>query len=320
MSASAPGKVILCGEHAVVYGHPAIAVPVTSVAARATVKGRRVAGTEIVTPDLDEQWLIDERPDHPLSTLTERTLRTLGHGDKQALRITLESTIPIASGMGSGAAIAAALVRGLGRYFAAELDPALVSRLVYESERHYHGTPSGIDNSVVSYGRPIWFQRSPDGAAPRIEPLPLAESWTLVIGDTGLRAPTRLTVGAVRERRTRDPQGYDALFAAIGQAVATIRQRLLSGAVAGIGPLLDQNHHYLQAIGVSTPELDRLVLAARAAGATGAKLSGGGGGGIMLATANAAAAPAVARALRAAGAARVIVTEVAAAGSGSVLV
>ena len=179
---TAPGKLILCGEHAVVYGQPAIAVPVAAVSATATVsdgsneRDRSSAGVEALAgsragvealagkepgivvelPDIGERWRVDDRPEHPLALLIGQTLAVLGMETIPSLAIRLESTIPIAGGMGSGAALSAALVRALAEHLGNPLDAGTVSALVYESERFYHGTPSGIDNTVVSYGQPVW--------------------------------------------------------------------------------------------------------------------------------------------------------------------
>jgi mevalonate kinase len=305
---SAPGKVILCGEHAVVYGIPAIALPVTAVKAHAAVEETEEEGLVVEAVDLGERWRIDEQPDHPLASLARATLARAPAPASVALKVTLRSTIPIASGMGSGAALSAAFVRALARYLHLSLDPATISRLVYEAERYYHGTPSGIDNTVVIFEQPIVFQRQEQGAPPLTEPLAVSGVLTLAIADTGVRCPTRITVGGVRERWLADPEGYDQLFAAIGEVVRGVRAALRDGDMRRAGELLDENQRLLAAIGVSSPELETLIGAARRAGAWGAKLSGGGGGGIMLALVSPDHAERVVQALDDAGAARVILT------------
>lgn len=308
IQASAPGKLILCGEHAVVYNQPAIALPVAAVQAQATVyPATGTQGIVVEMADLGERWQVGPHADQPLARLVSQTLDALAVTDPPPLHIALRSTIPIASGMGSGAALGAALVRALAGYFGRPLDATRVSALVYESERGFHGTPSGIDNTVVSLGQPIVYQRQPDGP-PSIEPLTLGGDLTLVIGDTGVRAPTRLTVGGVRQRFEADPSTYGGYFEAIGRTVRVIRDVLRRGATTELGPLLDENQRLLRLLGVSSPELERLLDAARAAGASGAKLSGGGGGGIMLALAAQHGAATIEGALRDAGATRVIVT------------
>ncbi len=311
-TASAPGKVILCGEHAVVYGQPAIALPLSDLRATATIDDTTDDTLTIVLPDLGETWRSDGAAEHPLAMLTRLTLDRLGAVRRGGLRITLRSAIPIAGGMGSGAALGAALVRALASHCGQALQPADIAALVHESERFYHGTPSGIDSTVVSHEQAIWFVRGdPDAVPPRsplIEPIAIGRPLHLVIGDTGVRAPTHLTVGGVRERWRRDPQRYESLFTAIGAISREVRSLLAAGALAKLGAALDRNQTLLEQIGVSSPELERLIDAARGAGALGAKLSGGGGGGIMIAIVDPAHRDAVKAALTAAGATRVAET------------
>jgi mevalonate kinase len=278
--ASAPGKAILCGEHAVVYGQPAIALPIMSASARATVRAAR-RGIHIRLPDINQRLRARRGAEHPLLVLAQHTVEHLGVGSP-ALDIKLKSTIPIASGMGSGAALGAALVRGIAAFYNRPIDAATVSNLVYVSERMFHGKPSGIDNTVVSYEQPVWYQRDRDGTS-HLEALHVGAPVHLVIADTGVRAPTRLLVGGVAERWAANLQRYDRWFAEIGALVRAARDALQTGEHERLGALLDKDHTLLQLIGVSSPELDQLVAAARDAGALGAKLSGGGGGGIMLA-------------------------------------
>jgi mevalonate kinase len=305
--ATAPGKVILVGEHAVVYGRPAIAVPVWETVATATVEpGAAGEGCVIVARDVGRTIVLAEAgDDEPLAVAVRQTLAHLGLSPAPDWRVELTSQIPIASGMGSGAALSAALVRSLFAQAGVVPNPAMVSDLVYTSEQLYHGTPSGIDNTVVAYAAPVWFvkEQSPEVFVP-------ARPFMLAIGDSGAASPTKETVGAVRLRRQADPARHEAWFDAIGEVAAAARQAIEQGAPERIGPLFDQNHALLVALGVSTPELDRLVAAARAAGAGGAKLSGGGGGGNMIALVDETTAEGVAAALRAAGAVRVIITTV----------
>ena len=307
VEATAPGKVILVGEHAVVYGRPAIAVPVRERVARATI---HAAGTGCVIAALDlgrEFRLLDAGEAEALAAVARATLARLGLPPDPAWRIELTSAIPIAGGMGSGAALSAALVAALYATAGATPDPAVVSELVYAGEVFYHGTPSGIDNTVVAYDRPVWFVR---GRPPEV--FTPGAPFLLAIADSGVPSSTRAMVAGVRQRRDADPARYDAWFDEIAELVLAARTAIETGAPARLGPLFDRNQTLLAQIDVSTPLLDRLVQAARRTGAAGAKLSGGGGGGNLIALVDATTAPAVVAALQAAGAVRVLVTTVAA--------
>jgi mevalonate kinase len=306
-TATAPGKIILLGEHAVVYNRPAIAAPVWQTVASAAVTPLAPgSGCVIVAEDLGETIrLHDGAADQPLALVTRLALAELGITQEPDWQITLQSTIPIASGLGSGAALSTALVRALFAQAGHVAEPGMVSRIVYESERIYHGTPSGIDNTVIAYGTPIWFVRGQPAEA-FVPPIP----FTLAIADSGIRSPTKETVGDVRRGWEAQPAPYEALFDAIAAIVYAGRKAIAAGDLALLGALMDEDHALLAQLGVSSDPLERLVSAARTAGALGAKLSGGGRGGNVIALVRDDCQGAVEHALLSAGAVRVIGTTV----------
>ncbi len=187
----------------------------------------------------------------------------------------------------------------------APADPAVISRIVYAAEELHHGTPSGIDNTVIAYERPIWFVKG----AP-IEDFHAGARLTFVIADSGIPAPTKETVGDVRREWSRDPQLYEAYFDAIGDIVTRARHAMEQGDRHDLGLLFDRNQTILERMGVSSPQLELLLDAARHAGALGAKLSGGGRGGNVIALVEPESAEAVAEAFLAAGATRTIATTI----------
>ncbi len=307
--ATAPGKVILFGEHAVVYHRPAIAAPVTDVRARATLQPAHADDSfKIVAPDLNRQYFLPQAaPGDPLATVIHLTLQHLHQTGLPAATLTVNSTIPLGRGLGSGAAISTAIARVLGQYFGQTLPPAELSNLVYEVEKIYHGTPSGIDNTVIAFEQPVYFIKGRP-----VQRLAVGHPFTLVIGDTGQVAPTHQVVGDLRQRWQAEPELYEGYFDEIGaiaaQARLAIEQELFP--LEAIGKLMDQNQELLERVGVSSPELERLIVAARQAGALGAKLSGAGWGGNMIALVRPENTTVVAQALMQAGATGVIVTEV----------
>ncbi len=306
IQASAPGKVILLGEHAVVYGRPAIAVPLSGLRATVTVEpGEPDTGVIIVARDLGRTLRVRDADPDPLVVTVRNTLARLGVDAPGDLRLTIASAIPVASGLGSGAAVAVATIRALNAWFAGGLADADVSALAYETEVLHHGTPSGIDNSVVTYERPIVFTRA-RGAAP----FSLGQPLTLAVGDTGIASPTKEAVGDVRRAWQADPARYEALFDAIAETVQAGRAAIEQGDAPALGAAMRRDHALLQELGVSCPALDALVAAAERAGALGAKLAGGGRGGNMIALVTPARADRVAAALQAAGATRVLVSEI----------
>jgi len=317
--ATAPGKVILFGEHAVVYGRPAIAAPVTDVQARATVTvGEPGTGVHLVAEDLPSpdgrpggrRYRMRDAPtDDPLRATVELALTAFAPessaGAEPDLQISVTSSIPIARGLGSGAAVATAVVRAVARYFGHAPRPDEISPLVYEVEKLHHGTPSGIDNTVVAYEQPVYFVRGEE-----MTRLAVGTPLKLIIADTGVVSSTREVVGDLRRRWQDRPEPYEALFDQIGAIARQARSAIEQGDLSAIGRLMNQNHALLVSLGVSSPELDTLVEAARSAGALGAKMSGAGWGGNMLALVKPEQAQAVAEVLRRAGAVRVISSHV----------
>ncbi|NWF71359.1 MAG: mevalonate kinase [Chloroflexi bacterium] len=300
---SAPAKVILFGEHAVVYGQPAIAVPVSAL--RAVASTQPGSGLHIVAQDLGKTLPIDiskEVVDDSLALIVKLVLQTLKR-PLPDLTITLASQIPMASGLGSGAAVAAALARALSGALGQPLDNNTLNSLIYEVEKTHHGTPSGIDNTVIVYEQPVYFVR---GQPP--ERLIIRQPFTLVVADTGKSALTHVAVGDVRQLYDAQPARIQPVLDSIGALVKDARGALESGDTNALGPLMLRNHAYLKQLTVSSPELDTLVDAAMQAGALGAKLSGGGRGGNMIALVTPETQTRVEKALLRAGAVRAFST------------
>lgn len=327
IKASAPGKIILFGEHAVVYGRPALAVPVNQVRATVslklpspeTVRAKKKRGE--TDPKSWQEKVVIEAPDigltsnffqllaakepHPLAFAVETLLSALEVTSLPPLTLRIRSTIPVAAGLGSGAAVTVALMRALLAFLDRSLPDRKISALAYEVERLYHGTPSGIDNTVVTFARPVYFIKGH-----LIEPFHVGQPFTIVIGDTGISAPTKESVADVRRLWQAERKRWEKVFDKIGEIAQKGRQIIANDDPSLLGPLMDENHTLLQMLTVSIPALDRLVLSARRAGALGAKLSGGGRGGNMIALAYQKSAPAIAEALLSAGAKRTIITQV----------
>jgi mevalonate kinase len=310
--ATAPGKIILFGEHAVVYGQPAIAVPVSQVQARAMImpEPRMPAGRlRIQAPDIGlETWLTDLPPQAPLRMAIDLLLTRVGIDHPPALTVRVTSSIPVASGLGSGAAVSVAVIRALAEFLGYRLRDEEVSLLAFEVEKVYHGTPSGIDNTVITYGKPVYFERRPTDNL--VEMFKVGRSFMIAIGDTGVRSPTVHTVGDVRTAWEANPQRFEGLFDQIGAIARSARRAIEAGETESLGTLMDQNHALLVELGVSSLELEGLVNTARQAGALGAKLSGGGRGGNMIALVSDEMAEPVCQALRSAGARNTILTTI----------
>ena len=306
-TASAPGKIILFGEHAVVYGRPALAVPVTQVHADVEVTDSPRAGIWIHAPDIALHAELNSLPpDHAVGAAVRSVFAALGVSPFPSLEIRITSTIPVASGLGSGAAVTVAILRALSSMIHSPLSNGEINSLAYEIEKLHHGTPSGIDNTVVAYARPVYFVRGQP-----IEPFKVGAPFTLVIADTGISAPTKESVGDVRKLWEADKPKWEKVFDQIGEISEAARTAIERGKTDELGPLMDSNHALLQTLTVSSPELDHLTEIARKSGADGAKLSGGGRGGNLIALVEKYNAAHIAESLLSAGAKRTIVTEIA---------
>jgi len=311
-TSSAPGKIILFGEHAVVYGRPALAVPVTQVHAEVEILdispsgGSDSAGIWIHAPDVNLHAELNTLPsDHPIASVIHNFLFLARITSFPSLQINISSTIPIASGLGSGTAVTVALARALSIHLDKQMTNKELNAFAYEIEKLYHGTPSGIDNTVVTYAAPVYFLK--DQPAETFKP---GKPFTIVIGDTGIPAPTKESVADVRRLWSNDRARWDLIFDGVADISFSARRVIEEGWVDMLGDLMNENHALLQGMTVSSPELDRLVSAARNAGAMGAKLSGGGRGGNMIALVEAGKADEVSSALIAAGAKRTITTQI----------
>jgi mevalonate kinase len=308
-SASAPGKIILFGEHAVVYGFPAIAAPVLQVRAKAIANAdpRGTPGTvKIKALDLGlETTLADLPGEHPLAAVLWKASAAMQLSHIPACSIQVSSSIPIAGGMGSSAAVSVAILRAFSALVGHPLTDEQVSQLAYEVEVIQHGTPSGIDNTVVTYARPVYFIKGKP-----IETLQVKRPFTLVIGDTGVQSPTADAVNDVRQAWEKAHDQVESVFERIGAMATAAREAIEQGSVEALGPLMEENQALLRRLDVSSAELEGLLKAAHSAGAAGAKLSGAGRGGNMIALARPENAEEIARALKEAGAVRTIITEI----------
>ena len=257
---SAAGKVILLGEHGVVYGRHALAVPIPDA-----------VSVTIARADAPQHKLPEE--------FVTLLLAELGI-EERGWRIDVDSRLPFGKGLGSSASLAVAMARAFDAELGLQLDDARVNAIAFASETLAHGTPSGIDNTIATYARPMLFCN--DGGL-QLSDVKISDAPSLLVAWGDETGRTGEMVAGVRERHARSPAHFDALFDQMDELSRAGAECLASADWTGLGELMNICHGLLNAIGVSTPTLERVVALARSAGAVGAKLTGAGGGGSIVA-------------------------------------
>lgn len=278
---TAPGKTILFGEHAVVYGYPAIAVPVNERQAKVKIFpliGSQTGQIQFFAPQIQlEQNHIEIDKHHPFRIALEQVMNYLDISHYPACKIHLSSTVPISSGLGSSAAISVALIKGLFDFVGYQATESLLSELAYKVEIEFHGTPSGIDNTVIAYRKPVFFQKGKN-----IEFINLGGDFTIIIADSGIRGNTKVAVSGVRERWLINTNLFEEYFQKIGEISYQAKIALENGEQKILGILMNANQDLLRKMGVSHPSLENLIEISMNHGGLGAKLCGGGLGGNII--------------------------------------
>lgn len=264
---SAPGKLLLLGDHAVIYGYPCI---VTAVDKRLYVEAEMINNSEnqIVAPQVKESRFVLET----IAKFKEK------FNSKKSVKITTKGDFSHNVGLGSSSAVTVATFKALGLLFAVKISERQIFDLSYEVNLKIQGVGSGFDVAAANYGKTLYFVRG----GKVIEPL-YNKKLPLVVGYSGLKADTPFYVRKVAEDFKTRKDEMDDIFRQAKDVVEKAKIDIKEKNFTSLGKQMTKNHHLLQKLGVSIPKLDVMVDAAIKAGAYGAKLSGAGGGDCMIA-------------------------------------
>lgn len=281
--ASAPAKIILFGEHSVVYGEPAIAAAVNK-RVRVTIKESEKNHTVVKSKDLAFEADLDtERGVYHIKKGQPGIIRyilasLMRNHDHSPLSINVSMEMPIGAGLGSSAAITVATLAAVYSYNGFGFDKAYLAKKAYEIENTVQGSASPLDTSVSTYGDLVYLSRDKEviNFKSKLE-------GSFVIGYTSKRGNTGKMVNQVRMLKEKHPLVVDPIIISMGNLVQEAKSAITNGSKFKVAQLMNINHGLLDALGVNTQELSRMVYVSRRAGALGSKITGAGGGGSMIA-------------------------------------
>ena len=281
--AYASGKVILLGEHAVVYGHACIAAPLP-YCVRVKLSPLTEAAVHFLIPSWNVDFVstYDVLENSELGRLVSLLFKKLDLA-LQPLQIAITSDLTPSMGAGSSAALVVALIRALVSYFDLKLTKDELNRLAYTCEKIFHHTPSGVDNSVCVYAYPMLYQLIDPPLQAEFKPLLVKQRLHFLLVSTGIPKLTSNQVKHIRTQYDRNVAAYENIFSSIHELAMEGVNAIEQADTEKLSTLMNINHGLLNALQVSTPAIEYLIQLLRSLGAMGVKLTGAGNGGSVIA-------------------------------------
>lgn len=272
---SAIGKIILIGEHSVVYGEPAIAIPFPSARIQTTIFK---SNTDTILDCFSYKGSLIDTPEDllGLSSVVKEILSSFNK-DLKGFNIKIDSGIPSERGMGSSAAVAASTIRALYNYFERDLDKNTLRRLVDFSEKIVHGNPSGIDTAIVVEEKSLYYIKG--------EPIKEFDSnldGYLIVADTGEKGMTKFAVSKVKRFIEENSNNGTEIIDLLGKLAGEARISIIENKALELGKIMNKAQSLLSEIGVSNSTIENLVRVSLENGGLGSKLTGGGLGGCII--------------------------------------
>ncbi len=274
------GKVILFGEHFVIYGLPAVASAIANKTVARVEKGKD--GIELIDKRPQVGGYKETKKDEINAELEAIIKYFKINPQKTPLKITLSGNLECASGIGASAALASSIARALSAHLGLNYGNEKINEIAFIVESAGSGTPSGIDNTCSTYGGMLLFEKNMRGGKNKIKLLKVKKPLGIVLVSSGITQETKKVVANVLASKEKNPQKFEKIFAEYRKIVDEGLGVLEDGNIKKIGDLMDKNQALLRKIGVSCPEIEQIISIARENGALGAKLTGTGRGGLVI--------------------------------------
>jgi len=276
------GKVILFGEHFVVFGQPGIA---SGIDKYVEVEIAKVKDSTDVTFDdkvFKEKVSMKENPENIKCKMLNAMFKDEQFVKLEGLKITINSNLPNGAGLGYSAAIAVAIARAMNQLFDLLWKDEQINETAHKSEQIVHGTPSGIDTACATYDSVIWFEKGNKEKKDSVRRLKCGKALQFLLVDTGIKHASKEALGVVKKYETASKKKFDIMCSDYKKLAGKAKQELQYGGVNELGKLMNENHSMLKELGLSTKEIDEIVKVAIYDGALGAKITGAGMGGNVL--------------------------------------